>query len=297
MAGRSIRIFLPDGSPSGLRVAELGLSTIKCVVAPRTMLVDLAAREEAKKTGIYFLTGPDPEVGSRKAVYVGEGDTVLTRLKEHNKDDAKAFWDTAYIFVSKDQGLTKAHVRWLEAQSVGALRDAKRAKVMNGSNPLGGTLPEGDLAEMGEFLKQIQLLLPALGFSGFEPVSGEAGLETSVSDAVEFEFSGNGYSAVGHLSEGNFMVRKDSRARIKEVPTLPDSSKAVRASLLEAKVLVEDDDSYLLGQDYSFNSPSQAAEVFCGFPINGRMAWKTGDGRSLGEWQDAALESEGSGDS
>ena len=61
MPGRSIRIFLPDGLPTGLRTAELGLSTIKAVVIPRTLLGVFAARPEAKRTGIYFRVGADPK--------------------------------------------------------------------------------------------------------------------------------------------------------------------------------------------------------------------------------------------
>lgn len=292
MPGRSLRVFLPDGSPSGLRIAELGMSTIKCVVSPRAMLPELATRDEVRGTGIYFLTGPDPSSSARMSVYVGEADNVLERLKEQNRDETKGFWDTAYVFLSKGEELTKAHVRWLEARSVEELRTAKRATVENSSSPNGGVLPEGDRAEMAEFLDQIKLILPMLGFAGFEPAQPAKSAGSQPNEATRFQFSGKGYSATGHLLDGNFVVHAGSRARLEAVPTLPDSSREVREALAANGALELHSEFFLLTQDYAFNSPSQAAEVMCGNSINGRTAWKTADGQTLGQWQDAILDAE-----
>jgi hypothetical protein len=57
---RQIKIFLADGSPSGLRIVELGLSTVKAASAPRTKRAALAARPEARRTGIDVLTLEGP---------------------------------------------------------------------------------------------------------------------------------------------------------------------------------------------------------------------------------------------
>ena len=122
MAGRSVRLFLVDGTPQGMRTAEVGNWTGLAVVCPRTDLVRLAMRPEVRKTGIYLLVGPSETAASGVSVYVGEGDEVWTRLTTH--DANKDFWTQVVLFVSKDDNLTKAHVRWLEAT---LLREIKAA--------------------------------------------------------------------------------------------------------------------------------------------------------------------------
>ena len=54
MPGRSIRIFLVDGAPTGIMTTEIMNWTGKVIVAPRTELVSLAQRSETKRTGIYI---------------------------------------------------------------------------------------------------------------------------------------------------------------------------------------------------------------------------------------------------
>ena len=160
---RSIRLFLVDGRPNGLRTAEIGLSTCKAVACPRTSLSELQSRAEARRTGVYVLVGED---SGRTAVYVGEGDVVMERIKRHNQE--KDFWDHVILFVSKDENLTKAHVRHLEAKLIAQALDAKQATVINDREPEGGPLPEADTAEMAQFLEQVQLLLGIFGVSVFE---------------------------------------------------------------------------------------------------------------------------------
>lgn len=293
MSGRSIRIFLIEGTAAGLRTAELGMSTIKALVAPRALLGKLAERPESRRTGIYLLVGDDPAIPGRPKVYIGEGDVVLDRLRAHNNDESKDFFDRAYIFVSKDDNLTKAHVRWLEGKLVERVRQASRSTVANASNPEGGPLPEADLAEMGEFLDQSQLLLSSLGLAIFEPLPAPLPLTATAQEQPPplFQVQGEGYKASARLIGGAFVVAEGSIARAAEADSLSDSAKALRATLREAEVLVPADAGLRLVQEYEFSSPSQAAQVFCGFSVNGRQAWRTSEGVSFGDWQDAELTS------
>lgn len=99
--GRTLKLYLVDGSPSGVITAELGISSVRAAVASRTALPDLIRREEASRTGIYLLVGPDPDLPGRQLVYVGEGDQVRTRLAAHDADEAKDFFTRAVLIVSK----------------------------------------------------------------------------------------------------------------------------------------------------------------------------------------------------
>ena len=93
--GKSIKLFLVDGSINGILTAEIINWTGHVLSAPRTKLLDLIQREECAKTGIYFLVGQDPE-DSLPSVYIGESDDVANRLKQHNRTEeagGKDFWE------------------------------------------------------------------------------------------------------------------------------------------------------------------------------------------------------------
>ena len=109
MAGRTINLFLIDGTPSGLRFAEIGLSTIKALVVPRASLTKFAKRHEATRTGVYMLIGPDDSDNSKQRLYVGEGDSIIKRIKDDH-DAVKDFWTDAIILISKDENLSLIHI-------------------------------------------------------------------------------------------------------------------------------------------------------------------------------------------
>src|SRR5260370_7865892 len=139
--GRTLKLYLVDGTPSGVITAELGVSSVQAAVASRTALPELIRREEATRTGIYLLVGPDPDLPSRQLVYVGEGDQVRSRLAYHDADEAKDFFTRAVLIVSKDENLTKAHGRYLESRIIAATPTPGRAKLVNPTNPPLNRLP------------------------------------------------------------------------------------------------------------------------------------------------------------
>ena len=57
----SIRIFVPDGDPDGLRLVEKSNWTGVGVVFNRTNYKDVAARPEFDKTGVYVLFGSEQD--------------------------------------------------------------------------------------------------------------------------------------------------------------------------------------------------------------------------------------------
>lgn len=290
MPGRSIRLFLVDGTPQGMRTAEVGNWTGIALVCPRTDLARLATRTEVHRTGVYLLVGPSDASASGLAVYVGEGDEVWSRLSSH--DAKKDFWDRVVLFVSKDENLTKAHVRWLEARLVLDIREAKRAEVTNGNAPGGNRLPEPDTADMETYYENVRLLLPTLGvgvFAAEGPTKGK-GLPK---DALVLELRWEDARAECIVGDGEFIVQAGSTARVKEVESLGENSRVIRKALREQGVLVpaEGHPSLLrFTQEYAFESPSGAASVVSGTGLNGRAHWKLkGQNVSYKEWQEAQV--------
>jgi hypothetical protein len=113
VASATIKIFLVHGDPKRLRTAELSNWTGKAVAGPRSEFEGVVSREEAEGSGIYFLSGSDPDSG-KPAIYIGEAEYIRDRLKAHLQKD---FWNHVVFFVSKDENLTKSHIRYLEGQA------------------------------------------------------------------------------------------------------------------------------------------------------------------------------------
>lgn len=170
MTGRTIKVYLADGVPDGLRTAEIMNWTGKMLVFPQSQLVDFLKRPEAKRTGVYILVGGDPNNSTKEQVYIGESDDVHDRLKQHASDQSKDFWSRTVVIISKDENLSKAHARYLESRLIALTKQAKRATSANGNNGSPVSLSESDIADMEFFLTQIQILLPALGFPFAQPL-------------------------------------------------------------------------------------------------------------------------------
>lgn len=287
--GRTLKLFLVDGSPTGVITAELGNWSDKAVVAPRTALPDLIKREEASRTGVYLLMGPDPDNTARTLVYVGESDSVRTRLASHDSDDAKQFFTRVCLIVSKDENLTKAHGRYLEARIMALIRAASRAVLVNGTEPDFKGLPEPEIADMEGFLSEIEILLPVLGFDVLRCAaeSGDTDSPTRESEPI-FTFTEAGTGARAKEAGGEFVVLAGSLARVKETNTIHDGAKDQRRQLVEDGVLVETADGkhYTFARDVAFSSPSGAAAVVYGGNISGPATRRReGDGLLYKDWR------------
>jgi hypothetical protein len=153
----TIKLFLPRGDAKSLRTAEILNWTGMAFAAPRTELDELLAREELDRAGVYILIGSDPLTNAPHA-YIGEAEIIRDRLRQHK---TKEFWVSAIVFVSKDDNLTKAHVRYLEHR---LLTEAARVNRFTlEQNKAGGSkLPESDRGDMEGFLARIRQLLPVL---------------------------------------------------------------------------------------------------------------------------------------
>lgn len=298
MGGKTIRIYLVDGTPTGIRAAELSNWTGKALVCQRSQLNLLAQRPEAKRTGIYTLVGPDPETPTKERIYIGEGDNVFDRLLAHDKDPAKDFWSQAVIFISKDENLTKAHVRYLEAELIKKAKDSGRITLANSAYPDTRLLPEADVSDMQFFLEQVQLILPVLGFSFLQPVLQlDQLLNTPEGEDVSpvFEWNQGGAKATAREYKGEFIVLKGSTAHKTPKPSWTTYRQS-REQLIQEKRLAPSADGqfYVFQEDVAFNSPSSAAAVVYAGNQNGRLAWKIKEtNTTYREWQEAKLRQAG----
>lgn len=277
MASATIKIFLAYGDAKRLRTAELSNWTGKALAAPRNEFDGLMARDEALGSGVYFLTGADPETG-KTAVYIGEAESIRDRLKSHLEKD---FWNHVIFFVSKDENLTKAHIRYLEGRLIEQAKQAARATVTN-SQGSGAKLPESDREDMEIFLEKIHQLLPTLGADFLVPTTVKQE-ESSKQSRLFCEIKG--LRAIGVQSATGFVVFKGSQAVIEERPAAHKYPWVVgtRKRLIDDGTLVSDGGAMVFTKDAEFPSPSTAAAVIHGGTANGLIAWKSADGKTLKE--------------
>jgi len=274
----SIRIFLADGVPDGLRVVEKSNWTGRAVVASRAQVVGAFERTELAQPGVYVLTGVTDDGAPR--LYVGEADVLRDRLKTHV--GGKDFWTRFVAFTSTNEGLNKAHVRYLESRLVALAKAANQWGIENNTVPAAPPLSEADRADAEWFLQEMLVIFPLLGIDAFEEAASQARSDAHVGhESPTLQLKERKAEATGREVGDGFVVFKGSRARLDQVPSIHDWLRNLRQQLLERGVLAQGGSAYVFTQDYRFNSPSAAAGVLVGGNANGRRAWKDERGRSL----------------
>ncbi len=281
MPSATIKLFLPLGAAKSLRTAEISNWTGKAVAAPRTELDALLAREELDKAGVYLLIGNDPQTNAPRA-YIGEAEVIRDRLKQHK---TKEFWVSVVVFVSKDENLTKAHVRYLECRLLGEAAEINRFIVEQ--NQAGGAkLPESDREDMEVFLDRIRQLLPVLGCDILTPIAQPA---VKAPGGV-LSCRVKGAEARGQRTANGFVVFQGSTAVLEERPGAGNYPYVIanRKQLVAEGVLVENEGFLLFTKDTEFSSPSAAAAAVHGGSANGLLVWKTEGGKTLKQLDEQA---------
>jgi len=276
----TIKLFLLFGDPKRLRTAELSNWSGKAVAAPRSDLDSFIDREELKKPGVYFLLGVDPLNGNPKA-YIGEGEVVLDRIKQHKSKD---FWNSSIVFVSKDENLTKSHIKYLEGRLISIAKELGRYELDNSQNS-GAILPESDQSDMEVFLERIKQLFPVLGSELLTPVKSDTGSTKRPKLYCKIK----GAEAKGDQTPNGFIVYKGSTAVKEErASALKNGPWAVklREKLKVEGTLIEKGEFLQFTKDTEFSSPSAAAAVIHGGNAAGPLAWKDKSGKTLKELEE-----------
>lgn len=162
----TIRIFVPDGDPEGVRVIDRMNWTGLGIIFPREKWPTTKQRPEFSRTGLYVLSGYEKEEDELPTIYIGEGDVIRNRIDSHYQ--SKDFWDRAIVFTASNNSLNKAHVKWLEYALVNRALQAKRSILENGTEPQEPALSEAERADTEAFLNEVLQILPLVGLRAFE---------------------------------------------------------------------------------------------------------------------------------
>lgn len=274
--GKTIRLFLVDGTTNGLTTAELSNWTGIGVKVPRIKIKEYDNRPEFQKPGVYILIGKGEN--NEDVVYIGEAEIIGDRLSQHiaNKD----FWNEVIFFGSKDKYLNKASVKYLENRLHELALKANRYAIYNQNTPTRSELSEAEQAELEEFLANIKVLTATLGHKIFEALE-ETVEDKNVQHQIFYCRNSAGAEAKGSPSTEGFIVYKDSLFIIQEQASLADGISRERQEMLAEGTLKAEDDFYRLTKDYVFTSPSRAAAATLARSASGPLEWTTEEGVQL----------------
>lgn len=297
--GRTIQLFLVDGSPSGLMIATLHGWTGSLAVCSQLTFDKLLKRFELDRTGVYILYGPDPDNPLKMKAYVGEADSVKDRIATSaaNHD----FWETAVAITTSDDALTKGHIRYLEARVIELANSAGRVTLVNAQQPASDKrrLPEADKANMEAFLANLKTILPVVGLDLLKPQPRPGPREEQREEASapfpirseaaqKFEIRHKSGVRATAIDDGSdFVVLQGSEA-LKDTGFVASGYGELKRELIAQNVLKTspNSDKYIFNASFPFRSPSAAAAVVLDRNANGRNEWKVeGERLNYHQWQ------------
>jgi hypothetical protein len=278
--GKTIKLFLIDGEPNGRMTCELSNWTGKAYKIPRIMIKDSYSREDLKSPGIYLLFGENED--GKGQVYIGEAETIIDRLKQHVAQ--KEFWTEVILFISKDENLNKAHIKYLESRLYEITKKVNSYDLANNSVPAKSSISESEIAEMEEFIENIKLLTNTLGHRVFETLISAETAKTKKSNTFYIN-AARGANGFGIPSSKGFIVLKNSEIATSTVDSMQNSLLNIRTKLIENKTIIEKEKKLVFDKDYEFSSPSTAAAIVMGRNANGLKEWKLKGGKTLKEYE------------
>ena len=297
--GKSINLFLMDGNANGM---------IKCTLAnwigiaykiPRTSLDKCKNRTDLKQTGVYFLFGVSDTTG-KSVVYVGQagnrknGEGILNRLLEHKRNPKEDYWTEAVVFTTSNNSFGPTEISYLENRFCNLAVDAKRYEVKNGNDPSLGNITEEKESELEDFIEYAELMMGTLGHKVFIPYTSPAATAVAAPDTCSaldndepemylsraIKKSSITVKATGRQTSEGFVVLKGSIISPDDDNTIPPGVKKLRQAS-------QIDSDHVLQEDVLLGSPSSVAMFVIGKSSNGWTAWKTSDGKTLHDLENA----------
>lgn len=272
MFGKTISLFLIEGDPNRRWVCELSNWNGKAYKIPRIDVKNCGDRKDLAACGVYFLFGKN-DSDEKGIVYIGEAENVYERLKQHDSPNGKDFWNECIVFISKDNRLNKAHIKYLEHQCYLLAKKADRYIIDNSTVPTDASLTEAEQAEMEEFLYNIRMINNVLGHKVLEPVVGEDEPDTAhINNQLMYIQAARGADARGMQTSEGFVVLKGSKAADSVTKSCPRAIVDLRGKLINNGTI---DNNWTFTENRVFSSPSTAAGVVMGRSANGLTEWRT----------------------
>lgn len=282
--GRVVKIFITGQDPRSLRTVELDNWTGVAITGQPEFFKKALEAEVLARSCVYLLikSGADDDLPE---IYVGESDNFSQRYTSGRFPIA---FDTFMIFTSKDDNLTRAHVRWLENKLWTVLNgNSGKVIVTNANQPSESNLPRADIATMHTYLANMIYVLEALGYDLFSVQE-----RTSASPSPATTTEGNAtetdgqsltlYATLPHRPDDRALLRYENGAytlltgsKINRVMngSLPANVRKLRQQLITDGELIECGEYLELKRDIPFSKPSPASALVKGHSSTGYRDW------------------------
>lgn len=272
-------------------------SSLKCQVSnstlilykiPRIVLYTINSKDERYKgineDGVYMLFG---NKDGRKQFYVGQaktrinGESFLSRLKEHEKDSLKGKWDEVVIIIAPNDTCWQTYIDAMENNLCSLAKKSHRYKILNNITPSKNCIKNNSAFE--EFKITIVALVSALGYNVFAEETEDYAFKNNSPFALrDIEFCYR-EAILKLMPDGSYKLQKGSKILENKKKSclkhIEDDRKYYKNKIKDGKLV----------EDIIFNSPSRAINFVYYGNLNGKSAWKTKEGLSIGDYMDGLL--------
>lgn len=290
--GRVVKIFITGQDPRSLRTVELDNWTGVAITGQPEFFKKALEAEVLSRSCVYLLirSGADDDLPE---IYVGESDDFSQR---YTNGKFPIEFDTFLIFTSKDDNLTRAHVKWLELKLWSILRgNSGKVVVANTNKPTSSNLPRADIATMQTYLGNMIYVLEALGYDLFSVQERTSTAPAKQNDQAIVEVPTLSIDLYATLpkrpddraflryADGAYVLLTGSKINTKTTESLPANVKKLRDQLIGDGGLLPRGDHLELTRDIPFSKPSPASALVKGRSSTGYGDWlREGDSVPLG---------------
>ncbi len=267
-----ITMILKNGTTTGIVQSNLDEWIGVSYRIPRTKLKEAKELKGIDNTGVYILFGTDEDTGKNRA-YIGEAEDIYKRLIQHNK--SKEFWRECTIFVSQDNSLNKAHIKFIENELYLKANQVGRYVIENDTKPTKTTLDGADEIRAIKFYEKIKMLTSIYGYPIFDDIVSKEKIEEQKN--ILYLTNNKITYAKGIMTDEGFVILKGSK--IKE-----GISEGISLSLLKFAERERNSEDIINGEfvnDHLCSSPSMAGVIILGRNCSGYEEWKNKDGKKL----------------
>lgn len=290
--GRVVKIFITGQDPRSLRTVELDNWTGVAITGQPEFFKKALEQEVLARSCVYLLikSGADDDLPE---IYVGESDDFSQR---YTNGKFPIEFDTFLIFTSKDDNLTRAHVKWLEEKLWSILKgNSGKVVVANANKPTGSNLPRADIATIKTYLGNMIYVLEALGYDLFSvkertstPPAGQVEQRNDEAQDLVLDLYTTLPKRIDdraflRYEDGTYVLKSGSKINSRSTDSLPSNVRKLREQLIGDGGLTEIGDHMELTRDIPFSKPSPASALVKGRSSTGYQDWLTvTDGVPLG---------------
>lgn len=238
------------------------------------------------KPGVYMLISEDS-----KSIYIGESDNVLDRLNNHYSTNEKTeYWVKTMVFVADgNYPLNISQIKYIESKLLEYAKSVAQVHIVevnlkNKRPSLSPNINTNDKVVAENFLADIITLTKTLGIDYFD-ISKTIVTPDEIASKEIFRFSSKNYDAQLIVDGETYIVLAQSKLTKKVSSSCKQCYIDKRNLLINNGHLVEDGNYWVATRNIPFDSASTAANVVSGRSANGKIEWKTDNGKTIKDFE------------